>query len=196
MPLSFVADADGERYRASYFGTYPGVWRHGDRITVHPDLSVTVAGRSDSTLDRMGVRMGSADIYAVVDKLPEVADSLVVGAELADGRYLMPLFVVLTKSATLDDALRARITAAIRQDLSPRHVPDAIIEVAAVPRTLTGKLLEVPVKRILQGARVAAVTTEGTITHPEMLEWFSRYAADTTAAPNEGESATREADVR
>jgi acetoacetyl-CoA synthetase len=183
MPLRFVADPDGARYRASYFDTFPGIWRHGDWATVHPDLSVTVGGRSDSTLNRMGVRMGSADIYAVVDNLPEVADSLVVGAELPDGRYVMPLFVVLAEGAALDDALRARISAAIRRDLSPRHVPDSVVEVAAVPRTLTGKRLEVPVKRILQGARASDVTAEGTITHPEMLDWFGRFAAGLGSAP-------------
>ncbi|MFE0460294.1 acetoacetate--CoA ligase [Kitasatospora sp. NPDC058965] len=177
MPVRFVGDPDGSRYRASYFDVYPGVWRHGDWVTVEDDLTVVVAGRSDSTLNRMGVRMGSADIYAVVEQLPEVADSLVVGAELSDGRYLMPLFVVLADGAVLDDGLRGRITAAIRHGLSPRHVPDVIVEVPAVPRTLTGKRLEVPVKRILQGAPVAEVSAEGAVTHPEMLAWFAEFAA-------------------
>ncbi|WP_030264265.1 acetoacetate--CoA ligase [Streptomyces sp. NRRL B-24484] len=176
MPLHFLGDPDGSRYRASYFDTYPGVWRHGDWVTVEQDLTVVVAGRSDSTLNRMGVRMGSADIYAVVDRLPEVADSLVVGAELPDGDYHMPLFVVLAEGAVLDDALRARIATAIRHRLSPRHVPDAVVEVPAVPRTLTGKRLEVPVKRILQGAAAAEVSGEGSVTAPEMLAWFAEYA--------------------
>ncbi|GAA1079336.1 acetoacetate--CoA ligase [Kitasatospora arboriphila] len=176
MPLHFVGDPDGSRYRASYFDTYPGVWRHGDWVTVGDDLTVVVAGRSDSTLNRMGVRMGSADIYAVVEQLPEVADSLVVGAELPDGGYHMPLFVVLAEGAVLDNALRAGITAAIRHQLSPRHVPDTVTAVPAVPRTLTGKRLEVPVKRILQGADVAEVSGEGAVTAPEMLAWFAEYA--------------------
>ncbi|MGW2564365.1 acetoacetate--CoA ligase [Streptomyces sp. NPDC001514] len=177
MPLHFVDDPDGERYRASYFDTYPGVWRHGDWVTVDPDLSVVVSGRSDSTLNRMGVRMGSADIYAVVEQLPEVADSLVVGVEQEDGGYFMPLFVVTSGGTALDDGLRERITTAIKRRLSPRHVPDVILPVPAVPRTLTGKKLEVPVKRVLQGARVADVSSEGAVTHFEMLRWFAGFAA-------------------
>jgi acetoacetyl-CoA synthetase len=176
MPLRFVGDPDGARYRASYFETYPGVWRHGDWVTIDTDLSVVVAGRSDSTLNRSGVRMGSADIYAVVDQLPEVADSLVIGLEQADGAYFMPLFVVPTEGTVLDDGLRRRITTAIRSRLSPRHVPDLIVPIAAVPRTLTGKKLEVPVKRILQGARSSEVSSEGSVTHPEMLAWFADFA--------------------
>jgi acetoacetyl-CoA synthetase len=176
MPLHFVGDPDGTRYRAAYFDTYPGVWRHGDWVTVDADVSVVVAGRSDSTLNRMGVRMGSADIYSVVEQLPEVADSLVIGVEEPDGGYFMPLFVVTADGVALDEALRERITTAIRRRLSPRHVPDVIVPVPAVPRTLTGKKLEVPVKRILQGARAGDVSSEGSVTHPEMLDWFADFA--------------------
>ncbi|MEU6089715.1 acetoacetate--CoA ligase [Streptomyces sp. NPDC047085] len=176
MPLHFVGDPDGTRYRAAYFDTYPGVWRHGDWVTVDADLSVVVAGRSDSTLNRMGVRMGSADIYSVVEQLPEIADSLVIGVEEPDGGYFMPLFVVTADGVALDEALRERITTAIRRRLSPRHVPDVIVPVPAVPRTLTGKKLEVPVKRILQGARAGDVSSEGSVTHPEMLDWFADFA--------------------
>jgi acetoacetyl-CoA synthetase len=176
MPLYFWNDADGKRYHDSYFDVFPGVWRHGDWITVYDDDTVEISGRSDSTLNRMGVRMGSADLYQVVDEFPEVADSLVVGVERSDGGYLMPLFVVLAENATLDDDLRERLKSAIRGQLSPRHVPDDIIEVPAVPRTLTGKKLEVPVKRILQGARPEEVSAAGAITAPEMLDWFERFA--------------------
>ncbi|MCX4530211.1 acetoacetate--CoA ligase [Streptomyces sp. NBC_00841] len=176
MPLHFVNDPENQRYLASYFDVYPGIWRHGDWVTVDPDLSVVVAGRSDSTLNRMGVRMGSADIYAVVERLPQIADSVVIGAELPDGQYFMPLFVVLAEGAILDDALRNSIAVSIKGELSPRHVPDAIVPIAAVPRTLTGKKLEVPVKRIMQGARAADVSAEGAITHPEMLAWFEDFA--------------------
>ncbi|MFD5840848.1 acetoacetate--CoA ligase [Streptomyces chartreusis] len=179
MPLHFVGDPDGTRYRSSYFDTYPGVWRHGDWVTVHPDLSLVVAGRSDSTLNRMGVRMGSADLYAVVEELPEIADSLVVGVERPDGGYFMPLFVVPSEGTALDDELRDRIKAAVRRRLSPRHVPDVILPITAVPRTLTGKKLEVPVKRILQGARVEEVSSAGAVTHPEMLTWFAEFASRT-----------------
>ncbi|MER7808372.1 acetoacetate--CoA ligase [Streptomyces sp900116325] len=177
MPLYFVDDPDGERYRASYFDVYPGVWRQGDWVTFDPDLSVVVSGRSDSTLNRMGVRMGSSDIYTVVEQIPEVADSLVVGVEQADGGYFMPLFVVTTEGTALDDGLREQIATAIKRRLSPRHVPDVILPVHALPRTLTGKKLEVPVKRILQGARVADVSSEGAVTHFEMLRWFADFAA-------------------
>ncbi|MGW1550127.1 acetoacetate--CoA ligase [Streptomyces sp. NPDC002346] len=176
MPLHFVNDPENQRYLASYFDVYPGIWRHGDWVTVDPDLSVVVAGRSDSTLNRMGVRMGSADIYAVVEQLPQIADSVVIGAELPDGQYFMPLFVVLAEGAVLDDALRNSIAVSIKGELSPRHVPDVIAPIAAVPRTLTGKKLEVPVKRIMQGARAADVSAEGAITHPEMLAWFEDFA--------------------
>ncbi|MEU6273105.1 acetoacetate--CoA ligase [Streptomyces populi] len=177
MPLHFVGDPDGARYRASYFDTYPGVWRHGDWVTVDADLSVVVAGRSDSTLNRSGVRMGSADIYAVVDQLPGIADSLVIGVEQPDGGYFMPLFVVPAEGTSFDDDVRRHIAAAIRSRLSPRHVPDVIVPVPAVPRTLTGKKLEVPVKRVLQGARPGEVSSEGAVTHPEMLTWFAEFAA-------------------
>ncbi|WP_406424266.1 acetoacetate--CoA ligase [Streptomyces sp. NBC_00873] len=177
MPLYFVNDPGNERYLASYFDVYPGVWRHGDWVTVGPDLSVVVAGRSDATLNRMGVRMGSADLYSAIENLPQIADSLVIGAELPDGRYYMPLFVVPAEGTECDEELQRTIKATIRQKLSPRHVPDAVIEIAAVPRTLTGKKLEVPVKRILQGASAAEVRAEGAITHPGMLDWFADFAA-------------------
>lgn len=175
MPLRFVGDPDGQRYRDSYFDTFPGVWRHGDWVTVYDDLSIVVAGRSDSTLNRMGVRMGSADIYAVVERFPEITDSLVIGAELPDGGYAMPLFVVLAANIQLDDTLRGRIATAIRTELSPRHVPDDIVAAPAVPRTLTGKKLEVPIKRILQGTAPAQVVSAGAITHEDMLTWYAQY---------------------
>ncbi|MCX2180671.1 hypothetical protein KV205_09055 [Streptomyces sp. SKN60] len=184
MPLRFVADPDGARYRDSYFATYPGVWRHGDWATVDEDLSVVVSGRSDATLNRMGLRMGSADIHAVVERLAGITDSLVVGVEQDDGGYFMPLFVVVDEGGHQDedagpddDALRERIVGAIRRQLSPRHVPDTIVRVPALPRTLTGKRLEVPVKRILQGARPADVCAPGAVTHADLLPWFAEFAA-------------------
>ncbi len=177
MPLYFVNDPYFERYQASYFDTYPGVWRHGDWVIMDPDLSVIITGRSDSTLNRMGIRMGSADLYAVVEALPEVADSLVVGVEQRDGGYFMPMFVVPAQGESFDEDLRGRIVAAIRAQLSPRHVPDDIVGVEAIPRTMTGKKLEVPVKRILQGASASDVSAEGAVTNPQMLDWFVAYAA-------------------
>ena len=178
MPLGFVNDPTGTKYHDSYFSTYPGVWRHGDWVSIAADQTITVAGRSDATLNRMGVRLGSAEIYAVLDNVPEVADSLVVGLERPGGDYHLPLFVVIDPgNRPLDDNLRDKINAEIRGQLSPRHVPDVIIEVAAVPRTLTGKRLEVPVKRILQGESVAHIQP-GAITHPEMLVWFEHHARE------------------
>ncbi len=158
MPVRFWNDPGDERYRASYFEVYPGIWRHGDWVTMSERRSFVISGRSDATLNRGGVRLGTAEFYAVVEDLPEVADSLVVHLEDdggGPGRLL--LFVALRAGAELDDALRGRISAALRRDLSPRHVPDAITVVPAVPRTLTGKKLETPIKRILRGSAPAEV---------------------------------------
>jgi len=177
MPLYLLNDPDGRRYHDSYFDVFPGVWRHGDWITVHSDRSISISGRSDSTLNRMGVRMGSAEIYAVVEQLPEVADSLVIGVERPDGSYLMPLFVVAAEGHQVDDALRDRIRTALRAQLSPRHVPDEIVGVRAVPRTLTGKKLEVPVKRVLQGADPGKVASPGAVSDHEMLDWLAAWGA-------------------
>lgn len=177
MPVRLLGDPTGERYRETYFDLYPGVWRHGDWITIFPDGSAAISGRSDATLNRQGIRMGSADLYGVVEGVPGIVDSLVIGVELPDGGYFLPLFVVTEPEVDLDDALAERIRTELRTRLSPRHVPDAIVPVPAVPRTLTGKKLEVPVKRILRGADLSAVSGgRGSITHPEMLDWFARYA--------------------
>ncbi|WP_328360515.1 acetoacetate--CoA ligase [Streptomyces sp. NBC_00445] len=178
MPLSFWNDPDGSRYRDAYFSAYPGVWRHGDWITVTGHGSVIVHGRSDSTLNRNGVRLGSADIHDVVERLPEIAEALVIGAEEPDGGYWMPLFVVLAAGVILDDALRDRIRDAVRAGVSPRHVPDEIVEVPGIPHTRTGKKLEVPVKRLLQGAPVAQVVNPAAVDHPGLIEYFARLGAE------------------
>jgi acetoacetyl-CoA synthetase len=175
MPLALWNDNDGRRYRDSYFDLFPGVWRQGDWIAISPRGTVTVSGRSDATLNRHGVRIGSAEIYAVVEQLPQVADSLVVGVEHGDGIYHMPLFVVMAPGATLDDELRTTITTRIRLRLSPRHVPDSIVEAPAVPRTLTGKKLEVPVKRLLQGHRMEDAVAFGAVDDVAALHWYAQY---------------------
>ena len=177
MPVRLWNDDDHARYRATYFDTFDGVWRQGDWVTVSPEGSVVVLGRSDSTLNRDGVRIGSAEVYAVVERFDEVADSLVVGVERPDGSYSMPLFVVASDGRPIDDRLRERLVRALRREASPRHVPDEIVEVPAVPRTLTGKKLEVPVKRILQGATVEQASSRGAVDRPEMLDWFAAHAA-------------------
>ncbi|MET9963812.1 acetoacetate--CoA ligase [Streptomyces sp. NPDC006326] len=176
MPIHFWNDPDGSRYRESYFEMFPGVWRHGDWITLTGHGSVVIHGRSDSTLNRQGVRMGSADIYEAVERLPEIKESLVIGLEEANGGYWMPLFVHLAPGAALDDELRGRIKATIREELSPRHVPDEIIEVAGIPHTLTGKRLEVPVKRLLQGAPMAKAVNPGSVDDVELLRFYEELA--------------------
>ena len=175
MPLYFWNDPDGARYRDAYFSTFPGVWRHGDWMEVTERGSVIVSGRSDSTLNRNGVRLGSADIYAVVDKLPQLTESLVIGAELGDGGYWLALFVVLAAGTALDQELTRAIKSAIAAHASPRHVPDDIIAVTAVPHTRTGKKLEIPVKRIIQGHPLDQVVARDAVDDYDALTQFTAY---------------------
>ncbi|WP_420309185.1 acetoacetate--CoA ligase [Streptomyces sp. YS-B37] len=180
MPVGFWNDPGHQRYRESYFDTYPGVWRHGDWVTRTPHGSLIVSGRSDATLNRHGVRLGSSDVYAALDSLPGIQETLVIGAELPDGGYWMPLFVVLDKETELDDALRTRIKEAVRTRASPRHVPDTIVSVPALPHTRTGKKMEVPVKRILQGVAVEKVAHRQAVDDFDALAYFSRFAPGAT----------------
>ncbi|MDN5795513.1 MAG: acetoacetate--CoA ligase [Intrasporangium sp.] len=173
MPLHFWNDPGLGRYRDAYFTVYPGVWRHGDWITITERGSVVIHGRSDSTLNRHGVRMGSADIYSAVETIPEVTEALVIGAEQQDASYWMPLFVVLQDGRVLDEDLVARIKSAIREKASPRHVPDEVRQIRAVPHTRTGKKLEVPVKRILQGLPIGKAANPDTIDDPSLLDDFA-----------------------
>ena len=177
MPIFFWNDPDGERLRDSYFSTYPGIWRHGDWIEITSHDGVIVHGRSDSTINRGGVRMGTSEFYASVLTLEEVADALVVDVVRADGSSWLPLFIVLAPGAELDDALRRTIAARLRTDCSPRHVPDEVFAVPEVPRTRTGKLLEVPIKRILMGADPDAVLDREALADPAALEPFLELAA-------------------
>ncbi|VXB45074.1 acetoacetate--CoA ligase [Aeromicrobium sp. 9AM] len=173
MPVGFWGDADGSRYRAAYFEDIPGVWRHGDWITITERGTCTITGRSDATLNRGGVRLGTAEFYTVVEALPEVADSLVVHLEDDEGGAgQLLLFVVLADGLVLDKALHQRIALALRTQLSPRHVPDAVHQVAMLPRTLSGKKLEVPVKKILQGASIEDAAAKGALTNPDSLDAF------------------------
>ena len=184
MPLYFWNDPDGARYHDAYFATFPGVWRHGDWMEVTERGSVIVSGRSDSTLNRNGVRLGSADIYAVVDKLPQLTESLVIGAELGDGGYWLALFVVLAPDATLDEELRRSIKNAIAAHASPRHVPDDIIAVTAIPHTRTGKKLEIPVKRIIQGHPLDLVVARDAVDDYDALTQFTAYAKHRESTPS------------
>lgn len=175
MPIRFWNDPDGARYRDAYFDTFPGVWRHGDWITITERGTVVMHGRSDSTLNRNGIRMGSADVYQAVERLPEIAEALIVGVDRPDGGYWMPLFVVLAEGARLDDALRDRIRDAIRTYASPRHVPDEIVAAPAIPHTRTGKKLEVPIKRLFQGGDVGKIIDRSAVDDPDLIDWFGRY---------------------
>ncbi len=177
MPVAFWNDPDGHRLRDAYFAIYPGVWRHGDWIRIAPDGSCQITGRSDATLNRGGVRLGTSEFYTVVEGFPEVADSLVIHLDdPSGGPGELLLFVVLRGGAELNDGLRTRIAAELRAALSPRHVPDDIRAVAAVPRTLSGKKLEVPVKRILTGEAPASVASEGALADPQALDAFVSLA--------------------
>jgi acetoacetyl-CoA synthetase len=173
MPVKFYNDPDGAKYRAAYFDVYPGVWRHGDWVRFSEQGTCVVTGRSDATLNRGGVRMGTSELYAVVEDIPEVEDSLVVHIEDDEGGAgELILFVV----ADLDEGLRKRIVDALRAELSPRHVPDTIHAVPAIPRTLTGKKLEAPVKRILRGADADAVASRGALAIPQSIDAFVEFA--------------------
>jgi acetoacetyl-CoA synthetase len=180
MPLELWGDEDGSLYRSSYFGMYPGIWRQGDWISFSERGSCIVTGRSDATLNRGGVRLGTGEFYSVVEELPEIRDSLVVHLEDDEGGAgELVLFVVLAEGAHLDDDLRAGIGRRLRSELSPRHVPDTIHAVHAIPRTLTGKKLETPVKRILLGAPVEAVASRDALLDPTALDAFTHFAAST-----------------
>jgi acetoacetyl-CoA synthetase len=177
MPVGFWGDVDGSRYRAAYFEGFPGVWTHGDWITVYDDGACVITGRSDATLNRGGVRMGTAELYSVVEALPEVADSLVIHLEDSDGGpgHLL-LFVALADGANgLDDALRTRIARSLRTELSPRHVPDEVHAVPGIPRTLSGKKLEIPVKRILTGTPPTEAASPGSLANPTSLDYFTTF---------------------
>lgn len=176
MPLALWHDESGKRYADTYFDMYPGVWRHGDWITITERGSVIVHGRSDSTLNRNGVRMGSADIYHALEMVPAVSDALVLGVEESRARYWMPLFVVLAGGRSLDDALRAEIVGAIKEHTSPRHVPDEIIQVSGLPHTRTGKRLEVPIKRLFQRRDATGLIQAASVDAPELLDQFVRLA--------------------
>ena len=178
MPVFLWNDPDGRRYRETYFDRYPGVWRQGDWVVFTERGSAIVTGRSDATLNRGGVRLGSGDFYAVLEELPEVTEGLVVHLEATDGGMgELLLFVVLAPGVDLDGVLQGRIASALRENLSPRHLPDAIVAAPAVPKTLTGKKLELPVKRILQGMPLERVASRDGVSDPDALAWFAAFAA-------------------
>ncbi|MFZ0169637.1 MAG: acetoacetate--CoA ligase [Candidatus Dormiibacterota bacterium] len=186
MPVFFWGDEDGARYRESYFSTFPGVWRHGDWIKVRADGGVAIYGRSDATINRNGVRMGTAEIYRLVEEAAEFSDSLVVDVAQADGGSRLALFVVLSPGLALTDQLTAELKQRIRNQLSPRHVPDLIQEVGRIPRTRSGKKLEVPLKRILEGMAPDQALDPGAIDDPGSLGPFLTLAARWSTEVNAG----------
>lgn len=178
MPTCFWNDPDGSRYRESYFEMFPGTWRHGDWIELTGRGTAIIYGRSDSTINRGGIRMGTSEIYRAVLAVDEVVDALVVDVPVEGEENWMPLFVVLREGATLDEDLVARIRTRVREDCSPRHVPSEVRQVAEVPRTLSGKVLEVPVKRILMGTDPDTALSRGSLANPAALEPFTALAAE------------------
>jgi acetoacetyl-CoA synthetase len=178
MPLYLWGDDDGSRYRASYFEQYPGVWRHGDWIEITSRGTAVIYGRSDSTINRQGVRMGTSEIYRAVQAVPQVVDSLVVDIPRPGTEGWMPLFVVLGKGETLDEELTTEIKRRIRELCSPRHVPDVVYQIAEVPRTLSGKVLEVPVKRILTGTPPERAASRDSLANPGSLDYFVELAGE------------------
>lgn len=181
MPVFFWNDPGNARYRDSYFSTYPGVWRHGDWIRITERGSAVIYGRSDSTINRGGVRMGTGEIYAAVMAIDEIVDAMVVDVPDPDGvgAGSMSLFVVLAEGVELSAAMRDEVRGRIRRDCSPRHVPDHIVAVPAVPRTLTGKVLEVPVKKLLMGRDPEQVASRDALANPDAFDWFVDYARRT-----------------
>jgi acetoacetyl-CoA synthetase len=190
MPVGFWGDPGGTRYRESYFADFPGVWRQGDFFRVNSRGGCFVLGRSDATLNRHGVRIGTAEIYAVLASVPEVQDALIVNLDLPGGRFFMPLFVTLSGGVVLDDALRRKICDQLRQEYTPRHVPDRIIQVRDIPATLTGKKMEVPVRRILLGMPPDDAANVNAMANPRSLQEFVSYARtqqDYSLSPPVGE---------
>jgi acetoacetyl-CoA synthetase len=165
------------RYRDSYFSTYPGVWRHGDFIKINARGGCYVYGRSDSTLNRFGVRIGSAELYRCVERIDEVADSMVLCIETPNGGFYMPLFVKLADGAVLDDELKNTIVKRLRTECSPRHVPDEIHAVPDIPYTLSAKKMEVPVRRILQGIAPEKVAAADSMRNPASIDWYIDFRA-------------------
>jgi acetoacetyl-CoA synthetase len=176
MPIYFWNDTDGSRYRESYFEVYPGVWRHGDFFRVNERGGCFVLGRSDATLNRLGVRIGTAEIYRALAQLGEIEDALIVNLDLPNGKFFMPLFVKLSDGIRLDAELERKICDRLRREYTPRHVPDRVIQAPGIPVTLTRKKMEVPVRKILLGAPVEQVANRNAMANPDSLDFFASYA--------------------
>jgi len=182
MPLRFWNDPEDRRYRESYFDMYPGIWRHGDWLRITPRGGAIIYGRSDATINRHGIRMGTSELYRAVEELPEVLDSMVVDLEFLGRESYMPLFVVLRPGHELTPQLEATLRQRIKVALSPRHVPDEIFQVAEIPRTLSGKKMELPVKKLLLGHALDKIANPDAMANPASLDWFVEFAARRAAA--------------
>lgn len=182
MPLFFWGDTGNVRYISSYFDMYPNVWRHGDWLKITPDGGCIIYGRSDATINRHGLRMGTSELYSAVEALPEVMDSMVVDLEYLGRESYMPLFVVLREGVVLDDAMKARLNNAIKQALSPRFVPDEIFQVPEIPRTLSGKKQELPIKKLLLGQPIEKVVNRDAMANPGCLDWYVALARERAKA--------------
>jgi acetoacetyl-CoA synthetase len=176
MPIFFWGDEDFARYREAYFDTWPGVWRHGDFMEINARGGCFVHGRSDSTLNRFGVRIGSAEIYRTIEHVKAIADSLIVCIEEPGGGFYMPLFVQLQAGIGLDDALLQEIRTKLRTERSPRHVPDEVIAVPEIPYTLSGKKMEVPVRKLLMGWPADKAFSADAMRNPASMGWFADFA--------------------
>lgn len=175
MPVYFWNDPSGDRYLNSYFAQYPGIWRHGDWVRINDQGSLVIYGRSDATLNRQGIRIGTAEIYRSLHKIPEIEDSLIVNLELPGGRHFMPLFVLLPKGQELNAALRQKINQQLRLDYTSRHVPDAIVQVPDIPYTISGKKMETPVKKLLMGISLAVAANKDAMKNPSAMDFFIHY---------------------
>ncbi|MBK8354445.1 MAG: acetoacetate--CoA ligase [Saprospiraceae bacterium] len=178
MPIYFWNDEAKVRYKESYFEMYDGLWRHGDWIKVTPNDGIVIYGRSDATLNKQGIRIGTSEIYRSLDNIEEIVDSLIVNIEKKDGDHFMPLFVMLKEGIILDDILKKRIKSQLRSDYSPRHVPDEIIQVADIPYTLSGKKMETPIKKILMGRPVEKCVNPDTMRNPSSIDYFVQLAKE------------------
>ncbi|NCZ46301.1 MAG: acetoacetate--CoA ligase, partial [Betaproteobacteria bacterium] len=189
MPLFFWNDPENKRYFESYFTQYPGLWRHGDWLEITDRGTAIIYGRSDSTINRHGIRMGTSELYRVVEAFEEIADALVIDLEYLGRPSMMLLFVVLRAGQVLDEALSQRVLKAIREQLSARHLPNAVHAIADVPRTLSGKKLEVPVKKILLGQDPASALNKDSMANPQSLQWFIDFASQLNAPKTEDPTA-------
>ena len=174
--MNFLNDVHGERYQQAYFDDFPGVWRHGDFIKINKRGGCYIQGRSDSTLNRYGVRIGTAEVYRAVEALDSIQDSLVVCVECANGGFFMPLFAELSAGKVLNEDLKNQINRTLKEICSPRHVPDNIYQVDAIPYTLTGKKLEVPVRKLLQGFPLEKAASIDSMKNPDSIGYFVEFA--------------------